>query len=327
MPRKIKMSESPKDVMTMTNLFEKFINHCIISNFSGDTITHYCDNIHNFSLFMSIDETEADAITDEVIEEYTKYLQQKRTKKGTLLKGKTVATYLTAMRTILYWAADEGYIKKVKVVIPKTDQALKQTYTERQIKALVQKPDVKNCDFTDIRDWALVSYFLGTGQRLSTVINIKIRDVDFNEITVTLYKLKNRTQTILPLASSVITTLKEYLKYRKGKPDDYLFCNTVGEQLSTRGAQDAVAYYNRNRGVTLTSIHAFRHTFAKRSLLNGMDVMKLQQLLIHKDLNSTRVYLSMNTEDLREGLDDFNPLSRVQASAQRPEKIRMNENV
>lgn len=327
MPRKIKMAEDIPDKMTLANLFEKFINHCIISNFSTPTITHYHDNIHNFGLFIDINQAEADDLNDETMEEYTKYLQQKRTKKGALLKGKTVATYLTAMRTILNWLHQEGYISKIKVVIPRTDQALKQTYTERQVKALVQKPDIKSCDFTDIRDWALVCYFLATGQRLSTVINIRIKDVDFNENTITLHKLKNRTQVVLPLASSIINVLKEYLKYRKGALDDYLFCNTTGGQLSTRGCQDAVTYYNRNHGVDLTSIHAFRHTFAKRSLLNGMDVMKLQQLMTHRDLNSTRVYLTMNTEDLREGLDDFNPLSRVQTTTQRPEKIRMGVNV
>lgn len=325
MPRKIKMVEQNIE-STIAQLFSKFINHCIVSNYAKATVSHYHDAIHNFNLFINTNQVEADAITDETMEEYTKYLQQKRTKKGTLLKGKTIATYLTGMRTILNWLHQEGYISKIKVVIPKADEALKQTYTERQIKALVQKPDTKTCDFTDIRDWALVCYFLSTGQRLSTVINVKIQDVDFNENTVTLHKLKNRTQVVLPLANSIINVLKEYLKFRKGALDDYLFCNATGGQLSTRGCQDAVTYYNRNHGVDLTSVHAFRHTFAKRSLLNGMDVMTLQQLMTHRDLNSTRVYLSMNVEDLREGLDDFNPLSRVQTATQRPGKIRMDTN-
>lgn len=69
-----------------------------------------------------------------------------------------------------------------------------------------------------------------SSSRTSEGINyIKIQDISFEEKTVNLYHLKNRTQSVLPLASSVISMLKEYLKYRKGKPNDYLFCNTVGE--------------------------------------------------------------------------------------------------
>lgn len=322
MPRKIKMTESISQD-TIAELYAKFINHCVVSNYSTATISHYRDTIHNFSLFTDINEVKTDDLSDDLIEEYTKYLQRKKTRSGVPLRGKTIATYLTGIRTILNWAHSEGLIKRIKVVIPRYDQSLKKTYTEQQLKALVVKPDVKTCDFANIRDWALVSYLLGTGQRLSTVINIRIQDVSFNENTVALHKLKNRTQVILPLASSVIATLKVYLKYRRGKPDDFLFCNSVGNQLSTRGAQDAVAFYNKNHGVSLTSIHAFRHTFAKRALLAGMDIVTLQHLLTHMDLNSTRVYLSMTTEDLREGLNDYNPLSKLQRE-EKGSKIRID---
>ena len=247
MPRKIKMTESSSQD-TIAELFAKFINHCIVSNYSTATISHYRDTIHNFSLFTNINEVKTDDLSDELIEGYTKYLQSKKTKSGVPLRGKTIATYLTGIRTILNWAHSEDLVKRIKVIIPRYDQALKKTYTEQQLKALVVKPDIRTCDFTQIRDWALVSYLLGTGQRLSTVINVRIQDINFDENTVVLHKLKNRTQVILPLASSVISTLKVYLKYRKGKPDDYLFCNSVGNQLSTRGAQDAVSFYNKNRG-------------------------------------------------------------------------------
>lgn len=324
-PRKIKVSDQANEI-TLVELFKLFINHCTVSNYSKATIGYYHNTIHNFGLFINLSAVHINVLDEDLIEDYIKYLQDKKTKDGMPLREKTISTYLVGLRTVLNWCSAEGHIKKIKVVIPKSEQALKQSYTEQQLKALIKKPDTKTCGFTDIRDWALVSYFLGTGQRLTTVINIKIRDIDFNEKTVTLYKLKNRTQAILPLASSVITTLKEYLKYRKGSQDEFLFCNTTGEQLSVRGCQDAVAYYNRNHGVDLTSIHAFRHTFAKRALLNGMDVIKLQQLLTHRDLNSTRVYLSMTTEDLREGLDDFNPLSRIQDTQKRCGKIRLNGN-
>ena len=45
--------------------------------------------------------------------------------------------------------------------------------------------------------------------------------------------------------------------------EDYLFCNVAGEASDRKCAELSIYDYNRSRGVNRTSIHAFRHTFAK----------------------------------------------------------------
>ena len=107
-----------------------------------------------------------------------------------------------------------------------------------------------------------------------------------------------------------IQILSEYLKYRKGPPDDYLFCNIKGQQLGTRGLETAIRRYNRNRGVSKTSVHLYRHTFARDFIRNGGDPLRLQSFLDHSTLAVTREYVNLFSDDLKVSLQSTNPLER-----------------
>jgi hypothetical protein len=73
--------------------------------------------------------------------------------------------------------------------------------------------------------------------------------------------------------------LKEYLTYRKGEIDDYLFINAYGKQLTKGAFTKTIERYNTDRNINITSIHTFRHSFAKLYIKNSGDVFRLQKLL------------------------------------------------
>ena len=126
---------------------------------------------------------------------------------------------------------------------------------------------------------------------------------------ITMPKTKNKKPLIVPLTSSLSEVLKEYMKYRKSKDtNDYLFCNGYGCKGDLRSTQELIAAYNNSRGVTKTSIHLFRHTFAKLWILNGGDVFRLQKLLGHSDLGTTRQYVELYGTDLNKDYERYNPL-------------------
>jgi len=123
-------------------------------------------------------------------------------------------------------------------------------------------------------------------------------------------KTKNRKQQLIPLSTSLAKILKEYSSYRKGNPDDYLFCTENGLQLSLRGLQTSIKFYNSKRGVARTSIHLFRHRFAKDWILNGGDMFRLQDILGHSDLSIVKEYISLYANDLHIQFNEFNPLEQ-----------------
>lgn len=62
--------------------------------------------------------------------------------------------------------------------------------------------------------------------------------------------IKTRRQQIIPLSNTMTAILTEYLRYRKGNPEDYLFPTIQNKQLSPRGLETAIGEYNLRRGVT-----------------------------------------------------------------------------
>ena len=57
---------------------------------------------------------------------------------------------------------DKGYIKKFKIENIKTDETVKEPYTEYEMNLLLKKPDLKKCNFSEYRNWVLVNYFYST---------------------------------------------------------------------------------------------------------------------------------------------------------------------
>jgi len=117
--------------------------------------------------------------------------------------------------------------------------------------------------------------------------------------------------------------LKEYLQIRKGKLDDYLFCNQYGGQMQKDSITTMLYRYNHARGVRKTSIHLFRHTFAKNWILNKGDAFRLKAILGHSTMAMVNVYVGMWGKDLHKDFDDFNPLEKMRGVIGEREAIRM----
>ena len=74
----------------------------------------------------------------------------------------------------------------------------------------------------------------------------------------------------------------------------------------------AIRKYNINRGVQKTSIHLFRHTFAKKYLIDcGGDAFTLQRILGHSTLEMTRQYCNLYNIDLSRDYDLHSPLQKL----------------
>jgi integrase/recombinase XerD len=163
---------------------------------------------------------------------------------------------------------------------------------------------------------------MATGNRISSILNIKINDLDFDNALIQVNKTKNRKAQIIPMSATLATVLKEYLVYRKGESEHFLFCNTYGDKGEIRTYQAMLRNYNRKRGIAKTSAHLYRHTFAKKWILNGGDIFRLQKILGHSDLSMVREYVNMFGNEISLDFNRFNPLDNMDVGHNR-NKIRM----
>ena len=292
--------------------FEEFLKNCRARNLSEYTIRSYYTLDYVLRLYCDKEKIYISDIDENFFNDFVLFLKDRN------IKDTTVFSYCKGMRTVLYFFMDKGYMREFKICMPQVDEPLKETYTKQELDKLLKMPDLNNCSFSELRSWMMIVYFIGTGQRLRTVMGLKIEDIDLENSIVKLKNVKNRKHTILPLPCKVVEALKIYLNFRGGKGSDYLFCSWSGLELKKRGAEEAIRRYNRSRGVEKTSIHAFRHSFATNYLESGGDLFRLQQLMCHSNINVTKGYIHMTTKGISKGLDEFTYLNNVSFS-----KIKM----
>jgi integrase/recombinase XerD len=292
--------------VTFKFAFEQFVRIKKNRNLSADTILHYNNTLKHFTKFFD-EENHCSSITSDTIEDYIALLREKTPP----LADRTINTYLGALRSVLYFFMQRGYMPKFKISLVRQEKKVKEVYTEAELQLLLRKPDIKKCGFPQYRNWVLTNYLLATGNRLRTVCNVKIKDIDFQNQEILLTSLKNKRQYVIPLSSRLEKVLAEYQLYRKGELDDYLFCNSFGEKLTKDGISSAIERYNKSREVAKTSIHLYRHTFAKNWILNGGDIFRLKSILGHSSLDIVKEYAEMFGADLKRDFDEFNPLDNL----------------
>ena len=307
------------DGITLKDLFDEFLIAKQCTNVSPYTLRFYMDCFHSFTSFVD-EKTPCADITLQTVNGYILALKEKKN-----LSDITINSYIRGVRAILYYGMEIVCISPFKIVLLRAEKKQKETYSEAEIAALIQKPNLRTCSFAEFRNWAIVNYLLATGNRLETVRNIKIGDVDFVEGEIRLTKLKNRRQYSIPLSTQLSKVLREYLIYRKGSPDDYLFCSSFGNQLNRGTLQKQITVYNRSRGVEKTSIHAFRHTFAKNWILNGGDILSLQTILGHSSMEMVKEYVALFGNDLKRGFNLHNPLDVIAQKTEKKDRIQMKK--
>ena len=205
-------------------------------------------------------------------------------------------------------------LRTMSFIIVKESPYIKETYTDEELLTLLAKPDA-DCKFCEYRNWVIVNFLLNSGCRAATVRNIQNQDVDLSRRQIVLRHTKNGKVQVIPLCSAMVSILRDYMAVREGESSDYLFCNEFGGFLTENALRLAIVKYNNSRGVERTSIHAFRHTFARKYLVDcGGDAFSLQQIMGHSTLKMTRHYCNLFNDDIIENHEQHSPLAQLTRS-------------
>ena len=180
-------------------------------------------------------------------------------------------------------------IKEPELVLP--------TFTASQIKSIVRwKPRRK----AQRRLHLLVLILLDTGCRISEALTLKVREMDLDNMLVTLDG-KGRKQRIVAFSFELRRVLHRYITDFNRKPDALLLASRNETQLGRRVMLRDVKLLCKRLGFKPPgrTLHAFRHTFAVNYLRRGGSVFHLQKVLGHSTLEMTRRYANLVTEDLQ----------------------------
>lgn len=281
---------------------EEYILDCKSRNLREGTIRHYRDTVMQMKKYIGSDTL----VKDMTVETFNDFIVELR--ENSSLNDQSLNTYARDLKTIMRFFMNREYIPYFKIEVPKADKQPIETYTDRELQVLLKKPNLKHCTFTEYKSWVMTNFLLSTGVRRNSIINIKIKDVDLEADVVHINITKSRKPIIIPLNADIKKILQEYLQYRKGGEDEYLFCNVFGGKVSSSSVYHQIYEYNKSRGINKTGMHRYRHTFAKKWVTMGGNVVTLQKILGHSSLEITQNYLNILVSDIKKDIEEFNIL-------------------
>lgn len=158
---------------------------------------------------------------------------------------------------------------------------------------------------TEIRDYAIILIAARYGLRISDILNIKLKDIDWKDHKITIIQPKTGNLNSFPLTKEVGWAIIDYIKNSRPKcENEYLFVKSKYpfdkmEQFYRFNSYFDKIYTTTNN-FNKKGIHNLRHSLAKNMLDNGIPISTIASTLGHKDLNTTsKTYLKIDIQNLK----------------------------
>jgi integrase/recombinase XerD len=210
---------------------------------------------------------------------------------------------IRALNSYLHWThfgsevKCSGACKHPKVLQLKEPHLVLPTYTDAHVRKLVTwKPQTKH----QRRLHLLVLFLLDTGCRISEALTLRVKEIDFDNLLVTLNG-KGDKQRVVPFSFELRKAMFRYCKEFARNPERLLFANASETELTRDNVLRNVKALCRKLGFEppRRTLHSFRHSFALNYLRRGGSVFHLQKVLGHSTLEMTRRYANLVTTDLQ----------------------------
>lgn len=188
----------------------------------------------------------------------------------------------------------------LKVVSPKTSKRLPVFVGESEMSNLFSEIEFPE-NYEGIRDQIILELLYATGIRLSELVNLQLKHIDINSLTIKVLGKRNK-ERIIPFSKGFKIKIEEYLLERNkiSKNDSHLFLTKIGKKIYPKLVYRLVNnYLSLVTTVSKKSPHVLRHTFATHMLNNGADLNSIKEILGHSNLSATQVYTHNTIDKLK----------------------------
>lgn len=186
---------------------------------------------------------------------------------------------------------------------------LPKALTQAQATDLLDQAPVGKCP---LRDSAILELMYAAGLRVSEVVGVDVKDVDFGDLSLSV-RGKGDKQRIAVFGETCRAAIEGFMERERVAPlaGDPLFTNPKGGRLTSRSVQNIVKRWALHAGLPPgTSPHTLRHSFATHLLDGGADLKTVQQLLGHENLATTQIYTHISIDRLRQAVEEAHPRSQ-----------------
>lgn len=286
--------------------------HCVARGLRPLTLAAYDKTLKQFREWVQVklpDHT-PDQITTRDVLSYVTYLRDVRSN-GTSAVNRAVVV----IRRFYCAMVAMGYLEhnlNPMLVFPSikaVPRKLPISLSQEQMRRLLSEPQPDT--IIGLRDRALLALLYGTGIRASECASLRNHHVDLKHLAITVHG-KGGNERVIPLNPQLGSLLDTYANKRGPAPATApFFRSRFGRLLSRGGVYERVRTWGKRSriGVTL-SPHRIRHTFATHLVRAGVGLITIRDLLGHRLITSTQVYLHVTADDLRAAAARH-PISRL----------------
>lgn len=266
-------------------------------NYSDETIHSYSIDIEEFLDYINSECVNICEVGYDVVKAWLINLDEKKN------KSTTISRKISSLRGFYKYLINNKVIDSNPfslVSLPKKERHLPRFFYYNELEEMFQVPKLNTA--LGQRDRLLLEMLYATGVRVSELVNIKVSDINGEEIKVLGKGNKERIVEFGDYAESILELyLNEGYKSLNVKKSEYLFLNNRGGKLTTRGVRYILDnIINKTTIDKKISPHMLRHTFATHLLNEGCDLLTVQELLGHESLTATSIYTHITNDRLKE---------------------------
>ncbi|MBP3857628.1 MAG: tyrosine-type recombinase/integrase [Ruminiclostridium sp.] len=173
-------------------------------------------------------------------------------------------------------------------------------------------------DWSDYRDYCIITFFLNCGMRLSELVGINTHDyISTVEGGMSVSRIKvlgkGSKERIIYLNPACVSAYENYIKVRPETREKALFISKRLTRISNRRVEQIIDEKLKLSGLSGMgfSVHKLRHTAATLMYQNGVDVRALKEVLGHENLDTTQIYTHVANEQIRNAMY-MNPLANIE---------------
>lgn len=292
--------------------------HCTARGLSSKTIAAYQATLGQFRTWLALRCEKQDPSTVAVRDALT-YLEYLRSERQN--GNSAVNRQLTVLKNFYRAIVAMGHLEPDQnplVQMPRIKgppRKLPVFLTEEEVVRLLAAPAIDTV--LGVRDRALLAVLYGTGIRASECASLREADVDLVQATIRVTG-KGGHERVIPLNSGVIAAMATYRQARGTVSPETSFFQSLRKRPMSRGAvYERVRHWSQRAKLTKrVSPHTLRHTFATHLLKTEANLVTIRDLLGHRFITSTQIYMHVTAIDLREAVDRH-PISRFTALLER----------
>jgi len=230
------------------------------------------------------------------------------------LKRATIRLRFAALRSFYkYLVLRRGLARSpvAEVQLPKPERGIPVVLTIAQIDELLTLPlkvpvDKKAKPWAPLRDAAILELFYSSGLRISELLALDVKDLDFIGETVKVFG-KGSKERIVPIGGPALNAIQRY-RQSAAITSGPLFRSIRGTRITQQAVDLLLKKYLKLSSIPFkVSPHKLRHSFATHLLDAGADLRSVQSLLGHASLSTTQIYTHVTKERLKQAYDTAHP--------------------